>query len=456
MVVEKRDGRTQKFTRDKIIEAMRKAYAAEHEEVDDEFVQFSDQVAENIEKLVYDSYNLKSHKVLSVEDIQDIIEKKLMASKYKDVAKHYILYRDKRTQAREFNTNFMKEVTRKLEADEVDNQNANIDEHSFGGRKGEAEDVLMKKYALDFLVSELARKKHINNEIYIHDLNNYAVGSHNCLSIPFDDLLSKGFKVKQTDMRPVRSIGSALQVAAVIFQLQSLDQFGGCSATHIDWTMVPYVRLSFYKHYRDGLEHIDGLTPQQIDNELKSKKKPEDISIDDTSYYYYEKAYNYAMKMTQKETKQAVEAMYHNLNSLQSRSGNQLPFTSINYGTCTKTEGRMVTRTLLEVAIEGLGKYHRTSIFPCAIFQCMKGVNRKEGDPNYDLFQLALKSTALRLYPNYCNCDVSTQQEWIMYDRKQKEEYINSLSEEEYKTLIKRLEDNPELQSILMLEVVEE
>jgi ribonucleoside-triphosphate reductase len=118
-------------------------------------------------------------------------------------------------------------------------------------------------------------------------------------------------------------------------------------------------------------------------------------------------AWQYAMEMTEKETMQAVEAMYHNLNTLQSRSGNQLPFTSINYGTCTLPEGRLVTKALIEGSIKGIGKLHRTSIFPCGIFQCMKGVNREPGDPNYDLFRLALRSTAQRLYPNYANVDWS-------------------------------------------------
>ena len=113
------------------------------------------------------------------------------------------------------------------------------------------------------------------------------------------------------------------------------------------------------------------------------------------------------MEMTERETMQAVEAMYHNLNTLQSRSGNQLPFTSINYGTCTLPEGRLVTKCLIEGSIKGIGKLHKTSIFPCGIFQCMKGINREPGDPNYDLFRLALKSTAQRLYPNYANVDWS-------------------------------------------------
>lgn len=119
------------------------------------------------------------------------------------------------------------------------------------------------------------------------------------------------------------------------------------------------------------------------------------------------KYYQSALYDTIIETKQAVEGMYHNLNTLQSRSGNQLPFTSINYGTCVTTEGRLITRCLLETSMKGIGKLHKTSIFPCGIFQCMKGVNRKKGDPNYDLYRLALKSTSLRLYPNYANVDWS-------------------------------------------------
>lgn len=246
----------------------------------------------------------------------------------------------------------------------------------------------------------MAKANHLNNEIYIHDLSAYAVGSHNCLSIPFDDLLAKGFNTRQTSVRPAGSVNTAFQLVAVIFQLQSLQQFGGVSATHLDWTMVPYVRKSFVKHWRDGYHYIARAADELDWEYLKT------FSID--SRHFFEKfpeVYKYAMDMTIKEVHQAVEGLYHNLNTLQSRSGNQLPFTSINYGTCTLPEGRMIIQALLEVSIEGLGKLHKTSIFPCGIFQCMKGVNRAPGDPNYDLFRLALKSTATRLYPNYANVD---------------------------------------------------
>lgn len=407
MVVDKRDGRQQEFDQKKIVDAMVKAYEAERGEVDEEFKQFAEQVAESVEKLVKASWEVKDHKVLSVEDIQDVIENKLMASRYKDVAKKYILYRNRRTRSREYNADFMKEVTRKLKADAVDNQNANVDERSFGGRKGEAESVLMKKYALDNCVSELARRRHLNNEIYIHDLDNYAVGMHNCLTIPFDDILAKGFNTRQTDVRPANSVNTAFQLVAVVFQLQSLQQFGGVSASHLDWTMVPYVRKSFTKHYKDGLTFIDYNESNVANHMSDSDKYCATLSIEDDYFKEYPKAYQYALIMTEREIRQAVEGMYHNLNTLQSRSGNQLPFTSINYGTCTLPEGRMVIKALLEGSIKGVGKFHKTSIFPCGIFQCMKGVNRKEGDPNYDLFKLALESTAKRLYPNYANVDWS-------------------------------------------------
>ena len=223
------------------------------------------------------------------------------------------------------------------------------------------------------------------------------------MSIPFDKLLAEGFNTRQTDVRPAQSINTAFQLVAVIFQLQSLQQFGGVSATHLDHTMVPYVRKSFWKHFKDGYKYL-----VSKDETIWFGSNGGKLPIDAKEYMEMpENVYEYALDMTTKEVYQAVEGMYHNLNTLQSRSGNQLPFTSINYGTCTLPEGRMVTKALLDVSIKGIGKLHKTSIFPCGIFQCMNGVNRKPGDPNYDLFRLALKSTARRLYPNYANVDWS-------------------------------------------------
>ena len=342
---------------------------------------------------------------IEIDTLEDIIEKKLMEAQGYEVAKKYITYRYEKERVRN-----SKSLTEKLTASNVQNQNANVDEFSFGGRIGETASFVAKQYALDHLISKKHVHNHVNNEIYIHDLDAYAVGSHNCLSIPFDKLLKEGFNTRQTDVRPAGSINTAMQLVAVIFQLQSLQQFGGVSATHLDWTMVPYVRLSFCKHYFDGWRFIDLMNGSKFRKEHKtelpiSKDEIRELPIDSDWYNHEIPAYAYAMEKTIEELNQAVEGMYHNLNTLQSRSGNQLPFTSINYGTCTLPEGRMVTKALIEGSIKGCGKFHKTSIFPCGIFQCMKGVNRKEGDPNYDLFKLALKSTSLRLYPNYANVD---------------------------------------------------
>ena len=408
LTVQKRDGRKVIFDKEKIKIAVLKAFI----DVDGEETSYAKEKARDIANYI-ESLN----KSMSVEEIQDLVEEKLMASNRKDVARTYIIYRNNRTAIRERNTQLMKDISEKLKANNVQNQNANVDEKSFGGRVGEASDAVLKKYALDNCMSEMSRNNHLNNEIYIHDLNSYAVGMHNCLSIPFDKLLAEGFNTRQTDVRPAQSVSTAFQLVAVIFQIQSLQQFGGVSATHLDWTMVPYVQKSFYKHFMDGLKYIEK-------TDYITHEPMEGYSIDNDGFKKHKDAYVYALDKTEKEVYQAVEGLYHNLNTLQSRSGNQLPFTSINYGTCTEPEGRMVTKALLEVSINGIGKLHKTSIFPCGIFQCMKGVNRKPGEPNYDLFRLALKSTAQRLYPNYANVDWSGNEG---YDRNDPKTYFSTM-----------------------------
>ena len=408
MKVIKRDGAIVPFDIEKIIVAINKAFV----EVDGAL--YEEDTANDIAyEIGCKVANMKD--CITVEEIQDLVEDYLMRSERRDVARAYIRYRYKKEVARNKKDDFIQAIREKLDASDIKNQNANVDEASFGGRTGEASSVVTKQLALDYLISPMARENHLNNEIYIHDLDSYYVGSHNCLSIPFDDLLANGFNTRQTDVRPAGSANTAFQLVAVIFQLQSLQQFGGVSSTHLDWTMVPYIRKSFYKHFLDGVKYCQkgqmiGLMGVYEDFDLSDAKETwikTQASINDDVFIRNEMAYKYAMDMTIKEVHQAAEGLFHNLNTLQSRSGNQLPFTSINFGTCTLPEGRMVTKALLEVSIEGLGHLHRTSIFPCSIFQCMNGVNRKPGDPNYDLYQLALKSTAQRLYPNYANVDWS-------------------------------------------------
>lgn len=402
----KRDGTKVLFDKSKIVNAIEKAMNDSSDPVDHKL---SDSIASEIAAI--DS-------TMDVEAIQNAVENRLMQSGYYETTRSYMNYRYLHGIARSNYKELMDAVEEKLLGKKIDNQNANVDEASFGGRIGEMSRVVSKRYALDYCMSKMARENHENNEIYIHDLDSYAVGMHNCLSIPFDDLLANGFNTRQTDVRPAQSISTAFQLVAVIFQIQSLQQFGGVSATHLDWTMVPYVRKSFSKHFKDGIKYIK---PEDDPSRVPKELSFNDLEANDPRNV---KVYQYAMDMTKRELNQAVEGMYHNLNTLQSRSGNQLPFTSINYGTCTLPEGRMVIEALLNASIKGIGKLHRTSIFPCGIFQMAKGINRAPGDPNYDMYQLALRSTAQRLYPNYANVDWSGNEG---YDKNNVKTYFSTM-----------------------------
>ena len=423
IIVVKRDGTEVPYDHHKIVSAVCKAIKEVDGNLDKHWL------AENVAKSV-DSY-MEAHTVecITVEEIQDLVENLLIyPGDYPEIARAYIRYRYKRELARSQYKQLMDTIGEKLSAANVQNQNANVDEYSFGGRMGEMNSAVARKYALDYIVSPMARENHLGNMVYIHDLDAYAVGSHNCLTIPFDKLLAEGFNTRQTDVRPAQSVSTAFQLVAVIFQLQSLQQFGGVSASHIDWTMVPYVRKSFTKHLADGLKYLEWKSDyktERFKKWVKYHSEDETIHFNDHQFkFQHPEVWAYALEMTEREVYQAIEAMYHNLNTLQSRSGNQLPFTSINYGTCTLPEGRMVTKALLDVSIKGIGKLHKTSVFPCGIFQCMKGVNREPGDPNYDLFRLALRSTAQRLYPNYANVDWSGN---AGYDRNDPRTYFSTM-----------------------------
>ena len=312
--IRKRSGDYVDFDAQKIIEAVNKAYKDVH--FTQETPDYSKKIADNVYEVA-----TQMDRPLDVEEIQELVEDYL--TEYdKLTAKAYIRYRYKRGVMRSCSDEFIRSISEKLQAKNVQNQNANVDEHSFGGRVGEASDEMMKQYALDFCMSDMARNNHLNNEIYIHDLSAYAVGMHNCLSIPFDDLLAKGFNTRQTDVRPANSINTAFQLVAVIFQLQSLMQFGGVSATHLDWTMVPYVRKSFWKHFKDGLKWFEEDNENHYFLNVDISKMPiepyHNLTVDERILPLVQtakttKAYKYAMDMTMRELQQAVEGLYHNL-----------------------------------------------------------------------------------------------------------------------------------------------
>ena len=430
MLVKKSDKSLEPFMVEKVLKGVEKAYASVNE----------DMKPGVLDCIIGKYKDEDDEKIVDADEIQDEVEKCLMEDN-KVAAKSYILYRyTNKIRKDKFNTN-VKSILKKLMAEDVQNQNANVDEHSFDGRVGEASSFVNKKIALDGYMSRKSRKNHLNNEVYIHDLDAYVSGKHNCLTEPIDLLFAKGFVTRQADVRSPGSVATALQLLAVVFQLQSQDQFGGVAAGHLDWSLVPYVRLSFYKHFMVGLKFVENVGNDAIakfkkeffslpnDDDFKFLEentidKRKHISIDNKIYKSHEKAYDYALSMLKDEVFQSVEAMYSNLNTLQSRSGCQLPFTSLNYGTCTKTEGRLVIKALLEGSLDGTGKFHKTPIFPCGIFQLMKGVNRYPGEPNYDLYKLALKSTSQRLYPNYANCDWTTN---AGYDKEDPRTYFATM-----------------------------
>lgn len=297
MNVIKRDGSIQEFSFDKVRAVVQKAYDSNNQEVPDKFIsQLEDTFSRIVSKK--DSMN--------VEEIQDIIQNELIRRNQYDIVESFIIYRNKRAEIREQNSELIKNIMKKLAGANVENQNANVDEASFGGRIGEAARVVTKNDALKYRMSKKSRKNHENNEIYIHDLDSYSTGMHNCLSVPFDSLLGNGFETRQTDVRPASSANTAMQLVAVLFQIQSLQQFGGVSATHLDWTMVPYVRKSFKKYWLDGLKYVENMTDEEID-ELVQKN----LSINDEFYKSHPKAYEYALKMVEREVHQAVEGMYH-------------------------------------------------------------------------------------------------------------------------------------------------
>ncbi len=242
----KRSGKKEPMTKKKVFDSICNANSAV-----DESVRLTQKQIKRIADSVVGQFEGDEENI-HIDRLEDMIEKKIMAAEGYEVAKQYITYRYEKERVR---TN--KALTEKLTASNIQNQNANVDEFSFGGRIGEAASYVMKNYALEHLISKKHVHNHTNNEVYIHDLDAVAVGSHNCLSIPFDKLLAEGFNTRQTDVRPAGSINTAMQLVAVIFQLQSLQQFGGVAATHLDWTLVPYVRKSFRKHWLDGVKYIE-------------------------------------------------------------------------------------------------------------------------------------------------------------------------------------------------------
>lgn len=397
----KRDGRENPFNSEKIYVAVMKAFN-EREKKDGNVISEKEDIAKQIAKEISESSKDK----MTVEEIQDIVETKLMKSSRPEVAKDYILYRDKRTVVRDRKNKLVQKVMIRAKSQINEHSNANVDEESFSGREKEASADIGKTIALEYegLSKEVA-EAHKIMLIYQHDLEKAIYGVHNCLNLYFQYIFKHGFKTRNGDVRPPKSFSTACQLVAVAFQCQSQVQFGGVGTIHLDYDLAPFVRMSFSKHFKEGLKWVEHESEEYINH------VPDSIGIEDEEAKYHTEAYKYAMEMLEKEGSQSAQGLYHNLNTLESRQGSQVPFTSINLGRDTTPEGRMVTRWMLEASIDGIGKFHLTSIFPISIFQYKVGCNANKEDANYDLKQLALESMSKRIYPNWCNCDWSQAHE---------------------------------------------
>jgi ribonucleoside-triphosphate reductase len=398
--IKKRDGKVVDFDERKIANAI---LGAMREMGKADYIAAS-VIANDITKSINES-------IIDVESIQDMVEDKLMTIN-PNVAKAYIKYRQEHSRIRLMNNDIMKHVKKVLNCSDIQNSNANVDEYSFGGRKNEASNVIQKELALNEYIAPEVAEAHRNNELYIHDLSEYTSGDHNCLFANLSKLLNDGFETRNGDVRAANSFATACQLIAVIFQISSQCQFGGVASANLDYELAPFVRISFLKHYRNGLKYAERRISKDWHGFSKSYKaatrKTASIIAKANIFKDYSKvAYNYAIDILEKEGLQSTQAMYHNLNTLESRPGSQLPFTSINFGLDTSFEGRKVSEWCLKASIEGIGKFHQTPIFPISIFKIKKDINDRPGTPNYDLKRLAVTSLCKRLYPNFVNSDWS-------------------------------------------------
>lgn len=412
--IRKRDGRIKPFEPQKISNAILAAMKG---------CGINDAVLAN--KIAYKIASENKYEI-DIEQVQDMVEVQLM-EQAPVIAKEYIKYREERSRIRQRNNSLNRRVKDILTCKNIQNSNANVDEYSFGGRKNESANALQKEIALDDFIRPEVAKAHRENRLYVHDLSEYGIGSHNCLFADVSRLLTNGFATRNGDVRSANCFATACQLIAVIFQIQSQVQFGGVATAHIDFDLAPFVKKSFIKHYKIGLMYVDQNTEHNWDdfewkvidkyNESDNKEFTfdellYDMSITDPVFKSYSvAAFNYANDMLEKEGSQSAQALYHNLNTLESRAGAQVPFTSINTGRDKSYEGRLVTKWMMQASIDGIGKHHETPIFPISIFQYKKGVNAKPEDPNYDLKKLAIQSLIKRIYPNIVNGDWSQNED---------------------------------------------
>ena len=391
--VVKRDGRIVGFNEQKIMAAIRKAMLHTDKGEDASLIE---QITDHI------SYRGKSQ--MSVEAIQDAIELELMKSARKDVAQKYIAYRNQRNIARKAKTRdvFMSIVNAKN--NDITRENANMNADTPAGMMMKFASETTKPFVDDYLLSEESRDAVMHNYLHIHDKDYYPTKSLTCVQHPLDIILQHGFTAGHGSSRPAKRIETAAVLACISLETCQNEMHGGQAIPAFDFYLAPYVRMS----YQEEVKNLEKLTGEDLSDLY-------DAPIDD----YLEKPLDelqgrerleqHAINKTVNRVHQAMEAFIHNMNTIHSRGGNQVVFSSINYGTDTSAEGRCIMREILQSTYQGVGN-GETAIFPIQIWKKKRGVNYLPEDRNYDLYKLACKVTARRFFPNFLNLDATFNQ----------------------------------------------
>lgn len=431
LTVIKRDGKKVEFNGTKIAVAIKKGF--DSIKINEDEPKYSENdvnkvylaVLKRIEKEYVDAGAEK----IKIEDIQDIIEEELRLEGYDDVYTSFSEYRERRAQSRQMffdqkkQHKFLKAieslVLKSAHEEDTKRENANVDGNTAMGTMLQYGSTVSKEFSKSYLIKKKFVDAHESGEIHIHDMDFLAMGTTTCTQIDIGKLFKNGFSTGHGHLREPNDIMSYTALAAIAIQSNQNDQHGGQSIPAFDFYMAPGViktfRKQFKQHLYDFLDVTDFAKFINIDTVIKEVDKLESIEIDiniferfwknsDVVAKLFQKAYEKALQKTERITYQAMEAFIHNLNTMHSRAGAQVPFSTVNFGTDISPEGRMVIKNYLLAADAGLGK-HETPIFPISIFKLKEGVNYNEGDPNYDLFKLACKVSAKRLFPNFSFLD---------------------------------------------------
>ncbi len=393
-IVEKRDGRIVGYNEEKIKAAIRKAMLATERGEDEALIQ-----------RISDRIGMNGAEKMTVEQIQDCVEIELMKSSRKDVAKRYIAYRDQRSIARQAKTRDMFLEIIEAKNNDITRENANMNTDSPAGMMMKFASETTKPFVDDYLLSAEVKAAVRNNYIHIHDKDYYPTKSLTCVQHPLDKILKNGFVAGHGESRPAKRIETASVIACISLETAQNEMHGGQAIPALDFYLAPFVRASFIEEVKN-LEQLSGTDLSHLYHKaLKDYlKHPLDGLEGDERYLQH------AMNKTVERVHQSMEAFIHNMNTIHSRGGNQVVFSSVNYGTDTSAEGRCVIRELLNSTYEGVGN-GATAIFPIQIWKKKRGVSYLPEDPNYDLYKLACKVTARRFFPNFLNLDASFNQD---------------------------------------------